>query len=66
MKSPRFSLTQSVFLLISSLGSLIGIYFFMASQVDMTDDFAIGAYLFICLIIISLLIKYVRDNIKQK
>ena len=61
----KFSKRQKIAFVSNGVISTFGIYFFMDSQTNMSDGFAIGVYLVCCLTVLWGLERYVRTNIKQ-
>ena len=64
MKKKEFSRSQNVVFNVAGFGGLLGIYFFMTTQTDMTDPVAIMVYLLACIPIVWALRRWVRDRLK--
>ncbi len=64
MKKKNLSHRQRIFFNVASVVGLIGIYFFMSSQTDMTDGFAIGVFAVVGIAVVWACERYVRDNVK--
>lgn len=64
MNEKNRALGQKIVETVAGIIAVVGIYFVMASQIDMSDNFAIGVYLCVCVGVIWALRRFVHGSIR--
>jgi hypothetical protein len=61
-----FTHMQNLVWKVISIGSVIGIFGFLATQTDVKDPFVIGVYFVVCAVIVWGARRFVADNVDEK
>ena len=64
-RKSEFSRSQNRIWQIGSVGSMIGIYFFLSTQVDVREPFVIGVYLVSSAVVVWACRRFVLDNVDE-
>jgi hypothetical protein len=65
-KSTSFTPMQNLVWNTISIGSVIGIFGFLATQTDVKDPFVIGVYFVVCAVVVWGARRFVADNVDEK
>ena len=64
MNEKNVALGRKIVEAVAGVIAVVGIYFFMSTQVDMSDGFAIGVYLICCVGVIWALRRFAHGRVR--